>query len=75
MNSIDHIGLYSITYAKPQTEKFCLGGKKQRKRKRLDSRVIQPNTKRVNQRQITVMGLLSTTFLKMCRMTVSDPVC
>lgn len=73
MNSIDHIGLYSITYAKPQTEKFSLGGKKQRKR--LDSRVIQPNTKRVNQRQITVMGLLSTTFLKMCRMTVSDPVC
>lgn len=43
MNSIDHIGLYSITYAKPQTEKFSLGGKKQRKR--LDSRVIQPNTK------------------------------
>lgn len=73
MNSIDHIGLYSITYAKPQTEKFSLGGKKQRKS--LDSRVIQPNTKRVNQRQITVMGLLSTTFLKMCRMTVSDPVC
>lgn len=31
MNSIDHIELYSITYAKPQTEKFSLRGKKSEK--------------------------------------------
>lgn len=72
MNSIDHIRLYSITCAKPQTEKSHLGRKK---RERLDSSIIQPNTKRVNQRQISVMGLLSATFLKTCRMEISDPVC
>lgn len=41
MNSIDHIGLYSITYAKPQTEKFSLGGEKTEKEKEIG---FQSNT-------------------------------